>query len=321
MFLLSLIILLIFTYGFLYVYLKLTSGICKCSKHLVGKVVIVTGGNNGIGFETAKDLAERGARVILACRDESRGIAARDKIIATSGNNDVYYRHLDLASLTSVKKFADEFIREEKCLDILINNAGINGSRNVRTEDGLLLGMQTNHFAPFLLTCLLFPLLKSSASGRIINVSSMAHNRATLDLDNLNMEKETEETYSKTHVYAVSKLCNILFTVELSKRLKGTKVTTNSLHPGVVDTDILDEIYFKYVHLLKALAKPLLKNRWEGAQTTIYLAVSPEVENVSGKYFRDCKMVNVGTDQARDVELARKLWEISEKLLNFKSNF
>lgn len=304
--------------GIIYVYNKLTCGVCKCSKHLVGKVVIVTGGNNGIGYETAKDLADRGARVILACRDHVRGITARDKIVEATGNEKVQFMRLDLSSLASVRTFSEEILKNEKRLDILINNAGIYGSSNIKTEDGLLLGMQTNHFGPFLLTCLLLPLLKSTAPSRIINLSSQAHGRATLDIDNLNMEKETEKTFSKNRVYAVSKLCNVLFTLELSSRLQGTNVTVNSLHPGVVNTDIIGDIDSRVIKVIVPLVRPFFKNQWEGAQTSIYLAVSPEVSNVSGKYFRDCRMVDVATVQARDVELARKLWDVSEKLVKLR---
>lgn len=318
MFLVAVIIFNVVLAAIVYVFNKLTCGFCNCSKHLVGKVVIVTGGNNGIGYETAKDLADRGARVILACRDQVRGITARDNIVAATGNEKVHYMPLDLSSLTSVRRFAEEILKNEKRLDILINNAGIYGSSNLKTEDGLLLGMQTNHFGPFLLTCLLLPLLKSTAPSRIINVSSKAHGRATLDIDNLNMEKETEKTFNKNRVYAVSKLCNVLFTLELSKRLQGTNVTANSLHPGVVNTDIIGDVDSKVIKIIVPFVRSFFKNQWEGAQTSIYLAVSPEVSNVSGKYFRDCRVVNVATEQARDTELARKLWDISEKLVKMR---
>ncbi|CAG4993654.1 unnamed protein product [Parnassius apollo] len=302
----------------IWTYCRLTSGICKCSRHLVGKVVIVTGGNAGIGFETAKDLAERGARVILACRNEGRGTAARDRIISATGNNNIHYRHLDLSSLNSVRKFAQDILNNENRLDILINNAGIFGSDNVKTEDGFLLGMQVNHFGPFLLTCLLLPLLKSSSPSRIINVSSVAHANGLLDLRNLNAEKETEKTYLKRKIYSTSKLCNILIAVELSNRLKGTGVTANSLHPGVVETDILDDINVKLFQLLLPLIKLFTKSPWEGAQTSIYLAVSPEVSEISGKYFADCQLSNAFGKQAQDPQLALKLWEASEIFVGLK---
>lgn len=204
------------------VYCKLTYGINKCSKHLVGKVVIVTGGNAGIGFETAKDLADRGAKVIIGCRDEGRGTTARDKIILATGNKDVHYKKLDLASFASVRTFADEIIKTEKQLNIFINNAGVLEAKNVQSEDGLSLAMQINHFGPFLLTNLLLPLLKSSAPSRIINVSSMAHRFGKIDFDNLNLEKETEKSFSLMKLYSNTKLCNVLMTVELARVLQGT---------------------------------------------------------------------------------------------------
>ncbi|CAH2071132.1 unnamed protein product, partial [Iphiclides podalirius] len=295
-------------------------GICKCSKHLVGKVVIITGGNTGIGFETAKDLAARGARVILACRSEERGTDARDRIIKATDNNNIHYRHLDLASLSSVRKFAEEFLQNENRLDILINNAGVFGSDNVKTEDGLLLGMQTNHFGPFLLTVLLLPLLKSSSPSRIINVSSIAHRDGFIDFQNMNGEKETEKTINKRYVYSNSKLCNILMASELSNRLQGTGVTANSLHPGIVKTEILHDINIPLFQWLLPLIKLCSKNPWEGAQTTIYLAVSPEVSDVSGKYFADCHIKNVSASQGHDTQVARKLWEISERYVGLNQD-
>ncbi|XP_063824580.1 retinol dehydrogenase 14-like [Ostrinia nubilalis] len=312
MFLLALFLVNACIYFLFVIYCRLTWGINKCSRHLVGKVVIVTGGNNGIGFEAAKDLAERGAKVILACRNADRGTRARDKIIKETENKEVYFKPLDLASFKSVKAFAEDILKNEKRLDILINNAGMFGSGHSTTEDGLLLDMQTNHFGPFLLTSLLLPLLKSSAPSRIVNVSSMAYSFADLDLDNLNFD---HGKYSPYKVYGATKLCNVLMTVELAERLKGTGVTVNSLHPGVIYTDIaLNVPLAKYAFIL---FRPFYKTPWQGAQTTTYLAVSPEVQNVSGKYFVDCREKPT-TELAGNSETARKLWEISEKLVHIK---
>ncbi|KAJ8733302.1 hypothetical protein PYW08_001600 [Mythimna loreyi] len=316
MFIIS-IVLVVSIFFIIKVYCKLKTGICKCSNHLVGKVTIVTGGNKGIGYETAKNLAERGARVILACRNEGLGIAARDQIIKATGNTDVHYRQLDLSSLASVRAFADGVIKTEKRLDILINNAGVFEVDNVKTEDGLSLGAQTNHFGPFLLTNLLMPLLKTSAPSRIVTVSSEAHKNGKVEFDNLNSEKETKETYSFLNLYANTKLYNILMTVELTRRLEGTGVTANCLHPGLVETEILQLKSF-WVRMLLPLAMNFSKNSWEGAQTSIYLAVSREVNGVSGKYFADCKETKVLTPLAEDKNLARKLWEVSEKLVGLK---
>ncbi|XP_059046022.1 retinol dehydrogenase 13-like [Achroia grisella] len=307
------------TFAFLILlYNKLTLGICKCSKHLVGKVVIVTGGNAGIGYETAKNLAERGARVILACRNDQRGVTARDKIILETGNEDVHYLNLDLASLKSVRNFAEKILKTEKRLDILVNNAGIYGSEFKKTEDGLNLLMQVNYFGHFLLTNLLIPLLKTSAPSRIINVSSLLHVTCSLDINNLNFENATKETYDVNKVYATSKLCNVLMTVELAQQLKNTGVTANSLHPGLIDTDIITTI--PWLNLIRTLMKPIVyKSAWEGAQTTIYLAVCPKVEDVSGYYYSDCRQKNTSAYyEAHYAQVANKLWNISQKIVKLE---
>nr|CAD7394377.1 unnamed protein product [Timema cristinae] len=277
-----------------------------------------------IGKETARDLARRGARVILACRDVDRANTARDEIVASTGNQDVLVRKLDLASLSSVREFSKQILESEPRLDVLINNAGVAGIDKIMTEDNLVLGMQANHFAPFLLTNLLAVkyryqqgidthisiltsvagLLKESAPSRIVNVSSLMHKYCKLDLENLNCEK----SFNKTDVYSVSKLNNILMTSELSRRLKGTGVTANSLHPGVIKTEIMRQMsplmlaatnFFMGIFAKGSLrskrfenlcVRPCNHNAVEGAQTTIYLAVSEEVEGVTGKYFADCKV-------------------------------
>lgn len=316
MFLLSLLLVNVGLFITISIYCKLTCGICKCSKHLVGKVVIVTGGNAGIGYETAKDFADRGARVILGCRSEARGTAARDKIASLTGNTDVHFRQVDMASLKSVRNFAENIVQTEKRLDILVNNAGVLESKFDKTEDGLLEGMQINHFGPFLLTTLLLPLLKSSAPSRIINVSSMVYKYGKIDFENLNMEKETKETFNERKLYANTKLCNVLMTVELERQLRGTGVTANCLHPGAVHTEIM-----KKRNALTTIIGPVawlfVKVPWEGAQTSIFLAVSPEVAEVSGRYFSDCRERSI-TKAAQDTGLARKLWEVSEKTVASK---
>lgn len=314
MFLVSLILVNILLLLLIKVYNKLTNGICTFSHHLVGKVVIVTGANKGIGYETVKDLAARGARVILACRDEGRGLEACRKIISATNNSDVHYRHLDLASLKSVRDFAKNIINTEKRLDILINNAGVFHVDFAKTEDDLLLMMQINHFGPFLLTNLLLPLLKNSAPSRIINVSSKAYNGGKIDFQNLNMEKETKDTYTTMATYRNSKLCNVLMTVELDRILRGTGVTANCLHPGVVYTDLISEMDWPILKYISPVVKFFCKNIWEGAQTSIYLAVSPEVQTVSGGYFADCRQLST-TKLAQDTDLARKLWEESARLV------
>lgn len=298
-------------------YSKLSSGICKCSQHMVGKVVVVTGANTGIGYETAKDVAARGAKVILACRNESLAVAACNKIQKETNNKDVHYKHLDLSSLKSVREFAKYILDTENRLDVLINNAGAYTLGKRKTEDGLLIGMQTNHFGPFLLTNLILPLLKKSAPSRIINVSSQLYMRAKLNLEDLNLNNISNRAFSDHQVYCNSKLCNVLMSNELSRRLKGTHVTVNSLYPGVVKTEIMRDNSGFVAWIDRIIFKLFAKNPWEGAQTQIYLAVSPEVETVSGRLFADCKLKAMSTT-AQDQELAKKLWEKSEQFVGLK---
>lgn len=319
MFFLLVSALLILSVSIIWAYYKLSCGICKCSKHLVGKVVIITGGNAGIGYETAKDLADRGARVIIASRNTNRGNIAVEEIIEETGNIDVHFRKLDLASFDSVKEFAANILASEKRLDILINNAGFLEGCDEVAEDGMLAGMKINHFGPFLLTNLLLPLIKASTPSRIINVTSTAHFFGKIDLENLNSVKAINQSLASALVYSNTKLCNVLTTVELAKRLKGTGVTVNCLHPGLIITNILTDVKVLWINFASLIAYPFTKTVWEGAQTHIYLAVSPEVANVSGEYFSDCHL-DKPSKIAKNVELARKLWDVSEKIVGLSKN-
>ncbi|XP_042873965.1 retinol dehydrogenase 11-like [Penaeus japonicus] len=293
---------------------NLRSGRCRSQVKLVGKTVIVTGASAGIGKETARDLAERGARVILACRNLEKAQKVADDIINSTGNGQVLVRQLDTSDLKSVRKFAKEILATEKHLDILVNNAGMSGPTTKKiTSDGLELTMATNHFGHFLLTNMLLGLLKSSAPSRIINVSSAAHYFCKeLNLD-FNFEKKPYA--GSLFVYSQSKLANNLFTLELSEKLKGSGVTTNCLHPGVVNTEItLKENKGILNYIFSFFFWSMGKDETLGAQTTIHLAVSEEVANESGKYFTDCKIIKP-SDIANDKGLAKKLWEISEDLV------
>ncbi|XP_068226646.1 retinol dehydrogenase 12-like [Palaemon carinicauda] len=291
---------------------KRRSGVCTSKKLLDGKTAIVTGSSAGIGKETARDLARRGARVILACRNVQKAQKVADEIIGTTGNGQVYVKQLDTSDLASVRKFAKEIIDTEKELHILVNNAGIlSPSVKTLTSDGLELTMATNHFGHFLLTNMLLDLLRKSAPSRVVNVSSDGHLLCKdVVIDDLNYEKRPYP--SVFACYGQTKLANILFTVELAERMKGTGVTTNSLHPGCVNTDIfyktekgITRYMFGYLFQLMAKDEAL------GAQTTIHLAVSDDVENISGEYFADCK-ISKRSDLAKDRGLAKKLWEMSE---------
>lgn len=295
-------------------YQKLTCGICRSSAHMVGKTVIVTGGNSGIGFETAKNLADRGARVIIACRSTARGAKAAEEIFKSTGNRNVVSRHLDLSTFRSIREFCDGVYKTESRLDVLINNAGAGGLGNRKTEDGNHLGMQVNYFGPFLLTNMLLPLLKSSAPSRIVNVSSGIHKYGELDFENLNMEKY----WSDYLVYANSKLCLNLMTLELSRRLEGSGVTVNALHPGVAATNIFRNIKNDFVRNVVGISLNFIyQSVWEASQTSIYLAVSPEVQDVSGRYFSDCREKKP-SKISQDSDIAKRLWQESERIVKYK---
>ena len=214
-------------------------GVCRSQAKLDGKTVIITGANTGIGLETAVDLAKRNARVILACRSVERGETAVVEVRKRSGNDNVVFVQLDLASLDSVRKFSTKVLEEEPQIDILINNAGVMAiPKRTLTQDSFEMQFGTNHLGHFLLTNLLLDRIKQAPSARIVNVSSTAHQRGNMDFDNLNSEK----FYSPWVAYGTSKLANILFTRSLAKRLEGTGVTANVLHPGVISTELTRHI-------------------------------------------------------------------------------
>lgn len=289
-------------------YQKWTCGMCTCTAQMTDKVVVVTGANTGIGYETALELARRGAKVILACRDKDRGQSAMKKIINASGNKRVIFKQLDLSSFDSVRTFADDILRAETAIHVLINNAGTGKLDNSLTADKLPIEAQVNHFSPFLLTKLLLPLIQTSAPSRIVNVSSLLHKVGKVDPENFH--KPAKNAFEHMRVYSNTKLANMLFTRKLSNDLKDSKVTVNCLHPGAVNTDI-----FRHKpRLIRVLISMVMKTPYEGAQTSIHLAVAPELENVTGKYYVDCCEA-VPSKAARDDELAEKLWDLSERVI------
>ncbi|KAG5676989.1 hypothetical protein PVAND_006780 [Polypedilum vanderplanki] len=279
-----------------------------------GKIVIITGANAGIGKETAIDLAKRGGKIYIACRDEKRGENAQMEIIEKSGSDKVHFMQLDLASLQSVREFVQKFHQVESKLHILINNAGVMACPKSYTADGYELQFGTNHLGHFLLTNLLLDLLKAGAPSRIINVSSILHNIGRINKQDL----MHQESYWKWLVYGQSKLANILFTRELAKQLDGTGVTVNSLHPGAVNTELSRNLDLCSKFIFHPVKWLVFKTPKSGAQTQIYLAVDPELENVTGKYFADCKEKSPSS-AARDDETARWLWKESEKLTNMRN--
>lgn len=277
---------------------------------MTGKVVIVTGANSGIGFETATRLARRGAKVILACRDEKKGKEAAERISRMVKHAKVRYQYLDLCSLESIREFVDQFKDSEAKLDVLINNAGASGMGLKKTPDGIIRDMQVNHFGPFLLTLLLVPLLKKSAPSRVIIVSSALHKFGTTE--NINEERK----YGYLQTYCNSKLCNVLFSNELARRLEGTGVVVNSLHPGHVNTTLFRSTILEKLRCL--ILYTLFKSPEEGAQTSIHLAASDECGYVTGGYFVDCAEAQMGI-KAEDAVLASELWNLSEKLVRLKA--
>ena len=289
-------------------------GVCTSEAKMDGKTVLITGANSGIGKETTIDLARRGARIIMACRDMKRGEDALKDVVEKTGSSKLVLKQLDLASLSSIRALAEDINKTETALHVLINNAGVMvPSQLQKTQDGFEMQMGVNHLGHFLLTNLLIDLLKSSQPSRIVVVSSIAHSFITtssnFDFDNINSEKN----YKKWNAYGQSKMANILFTRELARRLEGTGVTANSLHPGLVTTEIqrhlgvIESISMKVVNLVS-------KTPREGAQTSIHLAVSEEVEGISGFYFVDCKVAEPARG-AKDDEAAKKLWTISAQLV------
>lgn len=275
-----------------------------------GKVVIITGANCGLGFENAVDLAKRGGKIYIACRDKNRGENALEKIKKLSGSENVNLLLLDLASKKSIEEFVIKFKSLENRLDILVNNAGLVCKSRTLTEDGFEWTMGVNHLGHFYLTHLLLDLLKKSTPSRVVVLSSMGHQWAKLDRNDLMSEK----SYSSFKVYCNTKLANNLFTHELAKRLKGTGVTVNCCHPGAVQTEIGRDNPKIILIITSILLKIFMKTSTEGAQTQIMLAVDPDLEDVTGKYFVDCKEKKP-SKESLDEDFAKWLWDKSVELL------
>lgn len=277
-----------------------------------GKTVIITGGNAGIGLETAIGLAKMGADVTITGRSESKVKAALEDIKQKSGNQNVDYLICDQASLAEVRKLADTINAKYEKIDVLVNNAGLYTSDRELSKDGIELMFAVNHLSHFLLTNLVLDKIKT-AKGRIVSVASVAHKQTRdFDTSDINMDKD----FSGWKGYSRSKWCNIVFTKELAKRLEGTGVTANCLHPGGVSTEIAQKEANWYTKLGWWLGRQFyFISAAEGAQTSIYLASSDEVKDVSGEYFYKSKKV-FSNRPSQDPELWKKLWDASEKLVN-----
>ncbi|NVM56274.1 MAG: SDR family oxidoreductase [Candidatus Helarchaeota archaeon] len=277
------------------------------STDMSGKICIVTGANAGIGKATAMELAKMGATVVMVCRSPERGGAALADIKQKSGNDSVDLMIADLSSMNSIRQFAADFKAKYKKLHVLINNAGVHLAEHILTVDGYECTFATNHLGYFLLTNLLLDVIKASAPARIINVSSEAHGLSKIYFDDLQLEKN----FDGFRAYTQSKLANIMFTYELARRIEGTGVTVNCLHPGMVLTNMGRNS--EDVRRVMQEAGDSILTPEEGAATSIYLATSPEVENVTGKYFDNKKAVK-SSRKSYDQNSQQRLWELSEKL-------
>jgi len=262
--------------------------------------MLVSGATDGIGLQTALELARGGAQVLLHGRNQQRGQQAMRFILDAVPGVRLSYYPADFASLRQVRQLADDIRQDHQRLQVLVNNAGTFSKARVLTEDGYELTFAVNHLAPFLLTLLLLDLLKASAPARIVMVASNAHrNLSEVDFDNL----QGERTYDGYQAYALSKLGNILFSHALARRLQGSAVSANSLHPGVIDTKLLRMSYNTTGSSLE-----------EGAQTSVYLAASQQAEGVSGRFFS--RMAEKSpSDLAQDVDLQERFWDLSVQMV------
>jgi len=276
-----------------------------------GKICMVTGANSGIGKATALALAQMGATVVMVCRDRARGEEARSEITTKSRNNAVDLLLADLSSQQSIRHLVENFQHHYTHLHVLINNAGAAfPGRRRETVDGLEMTFAVNYLAPFLLTNLLLDVLKASAPARIVNVSSNSHEAGFIQLDDLQSEH-----YRSMRVYGQAKLAVVLFTYELARRLQGTEVTANCLHPGFVATHFGRRDAGPAFRLLVKLIGSFGTSPQEGAKTSIYLASSTKVESVTGKYFVK-SIPKRSAAISYDESLQRQLWEPSAKLVN-----
>lgn len=277
-----------------------------------GKTVIITGGNAGIGKATAIALAKKGASIVITSRSETKAKEAVAEIKKQSGSDKVDFVTIDLSSQKSVREAAERLKAKCPKIDVLINNAGCYFSELKLNEDGLEMQFATNHLGHFLLTNLLMENLKAAEKARIINLSSIAHKSTReLDLNDINYQNAAYDGWKS---YSRSKFCNILFTRELARRLEGTGITANAVHPGGVRTEIAEKNANWYTKLGWILSKPLMVTVEEGAKTSIHLASSPEVEGESGGYWVKSKKF-FSNRPSQDPETAAALWKKSEELV------
>lgn len=284
---------------------------------LTGKTALITGASSGIGIPTLEGVAGAGAECFIIARDMAKADRVVSEVKTKTGNDAIHILEGDFAILDDVRSAADAFLTLGKPLHLLINNAGITSLKRRETHDGYESLMAVNHLAPFLLTNLLLPAIKSAIieskpHPRIVTVASVGHRWVRgINFDDFMSEKR----YNGPKIYGMSKLANILFTLELAKKLEGTGITANCLHPGVVNTNIANRPENGFlVQLATTLAGPLMKTPKQGAATTLHCALSPKVENITGEYFDDCKIAKA-RPWAYDMDAAKKLWQVSEGLV------
>jgi NAD(P)-dependent dehydrogenase (short-subunit alcohol dehydrogenase family) len=278
---------------------------------LQGKTILITGATSGIGREAAVELAREGGRIVMVGRDPARTEAAVADVKARSGSAEVSHLLCDFSSQASIRVLARDVLGRLDRLDVLVNNAGgVNKTRRL-TVDGIEMTFAVNHLGYFLLTNLLLDLLKRSAPARVVTVASIGHRRGTLDFADLGFERGG---YAIMRAYMRSKLANVLFANELARRLAGTGVTSNSLHPGSVATNIWSGAPLWAKPLIAILHRPFFISAKEGGETIVQLAASPDLEGVTGKYFEK-KVAVEPAPLARDEALAKRLWEVSAEMV------
>lgn len=282
------------------------------SKIMKGKICMITGANSGIGKATAKGLVKLGATVVMVCRNKERGDKALNEIKKVSNNTNVDLMLADLSSPKQIHQLVSKFKKKYQRLDVLINNAGVNLSKRILTEDGIETTFAVNYLATFLLSNLLFDVLKASSPSRIVNVASSVQARS-FDFEYLQNEKH----YRQLKSYSQSKLAVIIFTYDFAKKIEGSGVTVNCLHPGYVKTNMVRN-YRKFVKYFFPFIGLFMSTPKRGAKASIYLASSPELEGINGVYYKKRKE-GKSVKASFNEELAKQLWTLSEELMNFRS--
>lgn len=275
-----------------------------------GKIALVTGANSGLGKATALKLARLGATVVMVCRSQERGEAARQEIIKDSGSQTVELLIADLSSQASIRQLAQDFKARYQRLDVLVNNAGGVFMSPTRTVDGINYALAFNHLASFLLTHLLLDVLKASAPARIVNVTTRLFPNAAINFEDLQFENRT---YGGFQSYAETKLANILFTYELSRKLEGTGVTVNCVHPGVFKSNFGSQGMPLFMRIISVVARPFMASADQAAERVLYTLTAPELEKVSGKYFGG-KVELTSPKQSYDLTAQERLWTVSAQL-------